>query len=173
MAQGPGDRRGAGLALPPTPSHPVAPSCRVLVRRETDVPQVIGAVRQFCADHGFSTLLAAHVATAASELANNLWLHATHGGELVLRLLPPQPRPGLELLAIDDGPGIPDLDLALREGWSSTGSLGCGLSGVQRLMDSFEIDSAPGRGTRVRACKWAPLAAAAAPGPIGGARLRR
>ncbi len=173
MAHGPGDRPAAAPPLPTTPSHPVAPSCRVLVRRETDVPQVIAAVRQFCADHGFSALLAAHVATAASELANNLWLHATHGGELVLRLLPPQPRPGLELLAIDDGPGIADLELALREGWSSTGSLGCGLSGVQRLMDSFEIDSAPGRGTRVRACKWAPRAVAGTPPTRAGMGPRR
>lgn len=152
--------------------HPVAPSCRVLVRRETDVPQVIAAVRQFCADHGYPPLLAAHVATAASELANNLWLHATHGGELVLRLLD-QPRPGLELLASDDGPGIADLTLALREGWSSSGGMGCGLTGVQRLMDSFEIDSAPGRGTRVRACKWAPAVATAAAGARHGPGLRR
>jgi serine/threonine-protein kinase RsbT len=154
MRRSAADQGAAGMPAQPA-SHPVAPSCRVLVRRETDVPQVIGAVRQFCADHGFSPLLAAHVATAASELANNLWLHATHGGELVLRLLT-VPRAGLELLATDDGPGIADLTLALREGWSSTGSLGCGLPGVQRLMDSFEIDSALGRGTRVRACKWAP-----------------
>jgi serine/threonine-protein kinase RsbT len=169
MGPGPGDH-GAAAPLPP---HPVAPSCRVLVRRETDVPQVIAVVRRFCADHGFSALLAAHVATAASELAHNLWLHASHGGELVLRLLPPSPRAGLELLANDDGPGIADLDLALREGWSSTGSLGCGLSGVQRLMDSFEIDSAPGRGTRVRACKWAPLAGPTRPGARAGTGPQR
>lgn len=166
MATGPADLRRGSMPA----AHLVAPSCRVLVRRETDVPQVIAAVRQFCADHGFSALLAAHVATAASELANNLWLHASHGGELALRLLD-RPRPGLELLASDDGPGIADLTLALREGWSSSGGMGCGLTGVQRLMDSFEIDSAPGRGTRVRACKWAtPVPAAGLAHPGGGLR---
>ena len=135
--------------------------CRLVVQRETDVPHVVAAVHQFCTGHHFSPVLAAHVATAASELAHNLWMHTRSGGTLELRLLlagsgGPAGRhgPGVELLAVDSGPGIPDLALALREGWSSGSGLGCGLPGVQRLMDTFDIQSAAGSGTTVRAGKF-------------------
>lgn len=135
------------------------------VERETDVPHVVAAARHFCLDHGLSPLLAAHVATAASELANNLWMHTTRGGTITLRLLPlsssqaPSMRRGVELQSDDEGPGIVDLALAQQEGYSTGGGLGCGLPGVQRLMDEFEIRSTPGVGTWVRACKWAKLGA--------------
>lgn len=133
------------------------------VERETDVPHVVAAAHHFCLDHGLSPLLAAHVATAASELANNLWMHTTRGGTITLRLLTsahaPSSRRGVELLSGDDGPGIADLALAQQEGYSTGGGLGCGLPGVQRLMDEFEIRSTPGVGTWVRACKWAKLGA--------------
>lgn len=139
------------------------PRCQLTVVRETDVPQVVAAVRHFCIDHGLSALLAAHVATAASELANNLWMHTLRGGTLSLhkldhdpcRLPLLHPRQGVELVATDDGPGIADLALALSEGYSTGGGMGCGLPGVQRLMDDFDIQSSPGAGTRVRARKWA------------------
>lgn len=129
------------------------------VERETDVPHVVAAARHFCLDHGLSPLLAAHVATAASELANNLWMHTTRGGTITLRLLTQPARRGVELLSADKGPGIADLALAQQEGYSTGGGLGCGLPGVQRLMDEFEIRSTPGVGTWVRACKWAKLGA--------------
>jgi serine/threonine-protein kinase RsbT len=61
----------------------------------------------------------------------------------------------VELLSSDEGPGISDVALALREGYSTGGGMGCGLPGVQRLMDEFSIQSQPGVGTQVRACKWA------------------
>jgi serine/threonine-protein kinase RsbT len=124
------------------------------VARETDVPHVVAAARQFCLRHGLSPLLAAHVATAAAELAHNLWMHTTRGGTITLRLLSQPARHGVELLSGDDGPGIADLVLAQQEGYSSGGGMGCGLPGVQRLMDEFEIRSTPGVGTWVRACKW-------------------
>jgi serine/threonine-protein kinase RsbT len=141
----------------------VTQHCQLTVQRETDVPQVVAATRRFCIDHGLSALLAAHVATSASELANNLWMHASHGGIISLAMLEhdprylPQlhPRHGVELMSIDHGPGIADVALALREGYSTGGGMGCGLPGVQRLMDDFHIQSSPGVGTRVRARKWA------------------
>lgn len=127
------------------------------VERETDVPHVVATSRHFCIGHGLSPLLAAHVATAASELANNLWMHTTRGGTITLRLLVQPTRRGVELLSGDQGPGIADLALAQQEGYSTGGGLGCGLPGVRRLMDEFEIRSLPGVGTWVRACKWTKL----------------
>ena len=133
--------------------RPVA-RVRVEVGDEFDVARVIGAVQHLCTAHGMSPLFAAHVATAASELANNLWMHAERGGQVSLEILARGAAAGVELVAEDDGPGIADLPQALAEGFSTGGGLGCGLPGVQRLMDQFTIDSAPGRGTRVVARKW-------------------
>lgn len=145
------------------PTDPVVgDEVRLTVQRETDVPQVVAAAHRFCASQGVSALLAAHVATAASELANNLWMHSRRGGQIALRRLrPPLHRPALQLCASDDGPGIADLAQALREGYSSAGGMGCGLPGVGRLMDVFEIQSSAEAGTRVCALKWLPAEAAA------------
>jgi serine/threonine-protein kinase RsbT len=128
----------------------------VQVLRETDVPLVVGFVRQFCADQGFTPTAAAYVVTAASELANNLWMHADRGGRVRIRTIRSGERVGVELLAEDDGPGIGDVDRAMQEGFSTGGGLGCGLPGVARLMDAMSIDSAAGGGTRITACKWRP-----------------
>ncbi|MEK8025188.1 ATP-binding protein [Pseudaquabacterium rugosum] len=122
---------------------------RLRVRRESDVPHAVAAARTFALQQGAGTVLAATLATVASELANNLWMHATVGGELLLRLCE-QPRRQLELWSLDQGPGIADIALALQEGYSTAGGLGCGLPGAQRLTDEFEILSTPGAGTRIR-----------------------
>lgn len=129
-------------------------SVGVAVSRESDVARVVGAATHFCHRHALTPLLAAHVATAASELANNLWMHSTRGGVIHLRMVHEQGRHGVELVAVDDGPGIADVARAMTDGYSTGGSLGCGLPGVQRLMDSFDISSAPGKGTCVTARKW-------------------
>jgi serine/threonine-protein kinase RsbT len=134
----------------------VAQGVTVRVDSELDVRDVISAANRFCVRHDFSPLFAAHVATAASELANNLWMHALLGGRICLGKLDDGHRAGVELLSEDDGPGIADIELAMREGYSTGGGLGCGLPGVQRLMDEFSIDSGIGRGTLVRAVKWMP-----------------
>jgi serine/threonine-protein kinase RsbT len=118
---------------------------------EPDIAQASRQAGQVAAQAGFSKLDSYYVATAASELATNVFVHAG-GGLLALRLL--EERPGIELVASDTGPGIADIALAMQEGYSSTGSLGCGLPGVQRLMDALWIDTTVGMGTRVRACKW-------------------
>lgn len=137
-----------------SPVPPAIPPVMLLVASEYDVAAVVVLARRFCADLGASAVCSAHVATAASELANNLWMHSSHGGRIGLRALQSPRGPGVELLAEDEGPGIADEALALSEGYSTGGGLGCGLPGVRRLMDDFELDSAPGRGTRVLARKW-------------------
>jgi serine/threonine-protein kinase RsbT len=91
--------------------------------------------------------------TATSELARNTHLHGG-GGRLTITLVADGPRRGLQLEFSDDGPGIPDLDLALTDGWSSRGGLGLGLSGTKRLMDGFTLESRPGEGTRVEVVQW-------------------
>ncbi len=132
----------------------LAPRVDLVVGSELDVRQVVSAVARFCSQQGFAPAFAAHVATAASELSNNLWMHADGGGRLAVARLEGATGPGVELTAVDRGPGIADVAQALLEGYSTAGGLGCGLPGVRRLMDDFEIDSAPGRGTRVVARKW-------------------
>lgn len=129
----------------------------VRIHAEHDVMSACRQARQLAERLGFSRTAAYHVATAASELAANLLIHA--GGGLLMASPITDPIAdgfslGLELCAEDEGPGIPDLALALTDGYSTRQGLGCGLPGVRRLMDEFAIDSRPGRGTRVRAVKW-------------------
>jgi serine/threonine-protein kinase RsbT len=119
--------------------------------RQSDIVHASCVARDLAALAGFDQSARYKVATAAAELASNILLHGG-GGRLEVQLL--EPDGGIALLAIDDGPGIFDVALAMREGYSSIGSLGCGLPGVMRMMDTVAIDSAPGKGTQVRACKW-------------------
>lgn len=133
---------------------PYRPPVMLSVVSELDVAAAVVAARRFCVDIGATPVCAAHVATAASELANNLWMHSSHGGRIGLRALQSARGVGVELSAEDEGPGIADLALALSEGYSTGGGLGCGLPGVRRLMDEFALESALGRGTQVLARKW-------------------
>jgi serine/threonine-protein kinase RsbT len=131
----------------------------VHVRSELDVHGAVAAVMHLCNEHGLPQLLAAHVATAASELANNLWMHTTQGGHIAVQLIQRHglngPSLGVELCARDSGPGMADPARAMEEGFSTGGGLGCGLPGVQRLMDEFHMVSTLGQGTVVVARKWA------------------
>src|SRR5216684_7883617 len=94
---------------------------------------------------GFSTGDATLIATAISELARNIVSYARKG-QITLKAAQGSSRVGIVVIASDDGPGIPDIRQALRDGFSTCGSLGLGLPGVRRLMDEFEITSQPGRG---------------------------
>jgi len=108
----------------------------------------------FAARIGFGTTERALIASAVSELATNILRYAGRG-EILLRALRRAGRSGVEVLARDEGPGIEDLERALREGFTTErGSLGLGMSSVRRIMDDFEVESSAGRGTRVRARKW-------------------
>jgi serine/threonine-protein kinase RsbT len=103
---------------------------------------------QLGASRGAMTL----VASAISELARNIVQYAREG-EIVLSMVE-ESRRGIQIVARDHGPGIPDLELAMRDGYSTGGSLGLGLPGARRLMDEFAIDSEVGKGTTVLMRKW-------------------
>jgi serine/threonine-protein kinase RsbT len=102
---------------------------------------------------GFTSTDLALIATAISELARNIILYA-NSGEILLSVVENGSRRGLKVVARDDGPGIPDIERALEEGFSTSRSLGLGLSGVRRLMDEFDIVSEIGNGTTVTVKKW-------------------
>lgn len=129
---------------------PGEPAFLAYVQREADVADVVRHVRRIAELIGFSPVDCCYLATAASELATNLVIHAG-GGTFQIQADPLRQR--LEMITRDTGPGIADISLALCDGFSTSGGLGCGLPGVQRLMDSLEIHSTPGEGTTVRAWK--------------------
>ena len=124
----------------------------VLVRQESDVPAAMRMGRDLAQHCGFSRVNAMYIATAVTELASNLWIHAG-GGVLTVEWLPQMP--GIEIRTQDNGPGIADVALAMTVGYSTAGGLGCGLPGVERLMDGLQIEPRPAGGTLVRAWKVA------------------
>jgi serine/threonine-protein kinase RsbT len=109
--------------------------------------------RELAGELGFSRTDATLIATAISEIARNIVVHAGRG-ELELRGALEEHRCGLLVEARDGGPGIENVDAALREGFATGGGYGLGLPGAHRIMDDFEIDTALGRGTVVRMAKW-------------------
>lgn len=122
------------------------------VQAEPDVVQVRRRVREVCTSLGFSLVDQTKVVTAASELARNTIIHGG-GGLLSLQTLN-GPRVGIRLIFEDQGPGIPDIDLALRDGFTTGSGLGLGLGGAKRLVSEFDIASKPGSGTKVSLTKW-------------------
>jgi serine/threonine-protein kinase RsbT len=123
------------------------------ILNDADTVAARAAGRELAAELGFSRTDATLVATAISELARNIVVHAG-SGEIELRSLDDHDENGLVVVARDSGPGIPDVRLALEDGWGSADGLGLGLPGARRLMDEFEIDSEPGKGTTVTMKKW-------------------
>lgn len=109
--------------------------------------------RALAREIGFSGCNLTMIATAISELTRNILLYA-RSGELALGPIASNGNRGIEVVARDRGPGIPDIARAMQVGFSTSGSLGLGLPGAQRLMDEFEIVSAVGRGTTITAKKW-------------------
>ena len=124
----------------------------VPVKSEPDVVTVRRRVREISAQLGFSLVDQTKVVTAASELARNTIIHGG-GGKLQLEALN-GPRVGLRLIFEDSGPGIADVDLALRDGFTTGSGLGLGLGGSKRLVNEFDILSRPGEGTRVTITRW-------------------
>lgn len=122
------------------------------VQSEPDVVAVRRRVRDASARLGFSLVDQTKVVTAASELARNTIIYGG-GGTMQLDLLN-GPRNGLRLIFEDRGPGIPDVELALRDGFTTGGGLGLGLGGAKRLVSDFEISSRLGEGTRVTITRW-------------------
>jgi len=110
-------------------------------------------VRQHAVELGFSLVEQTKVVTAASELARNTILHGG-GGRAIIDVVSNGSRRGLRLTFEDDGAGIADLELAMKDGYSTVGGLGLGLSGAKRLSNEFDLQSAPGKGTRVVIARW-------------------
>lgn len=126
---------------------------RIPIRSDLDIVNARVGGRDLAKALGFGVIDQARVATAISELARNVVLYAGKG-EVILRRVGDRGRVGLEAVCVDQGPGIPDLVLAMRDGYSTANGLGMGLPGTKRLMDEFEIESAVGKGTKVTIRKW-------------------
>lgn len=118
-----------------------------------DVVLVRQTVRQFAVEVGFGLVDQTKIVTAASELARNT-LDYGGGGTIKLEVLQEGGRRGLRLTFEDQGPGIPDIQLALKDGFTTGNGLGMGLSGAKRLVNEFEIESVMGKGTRVMIARW-------------------
>jgi serine/threonine-protein kinase RsbT len=127
-------------------------SWELRIEKESDIIPVRQLVRELTKQYRFDQFATAAMTTAASELSRNVWVHAEKG---VVRVSVLQGRTmGLELVFVDQGPGIADLDRALAGGYSTANSLGLGLSGTKRLVDEFDVETAPGRGTAILIRKW-------------------
>ena len=126
----------------------------VPIESSDDVIRVRQLVRQSSIREGFSLVDQTKLVTAASELARNTFEHGG-GGSMRLEHLNGPGRPGLRLTFSDQGPGIPSIEDALRDGYSTGSGMGLGLGGARRLVNEFQIESTPGRGTRVTITRWA------------------
>ena len=118
-----------------------------------DIVKVRQVTREWALMQGFSLVDQTKIVTAASELARNTLQHGG-GGEVRLEALQEGPRRGLRLIFTDKGPGIPDLTLALKDGYTTGDGLGLGLSGSRRLVNDFTITSEVGKGTQVTIARW-------------------
>jgi serine/threonine-protein kinase RsbT len=123
------------------------------IRAGEDVVRVRQAVRDRAIRMGFTLVDQTKIVTAASELARNTLEHG-RGGVATIDEVNGPGRNGLRLTFRDDGPGIPDIAQALKDGFSTGGGLGLGLGGAKRLMSEMEIESTPGKGTTVRVIRW-------------------
>jgi len=126
---------------------------RLRITSQNDVALAIVAVRELAARHAMPRSESAALVTAVSELVTNVVKYAGVG---LVSLRPTRQiqRPGIEVIVEDQGPGIPDVDAAMKDHVSTGGTLGLGLPGAKRLVDEFELVSRPGQGTRVRIVKW-------------------
>jgi len=126
---------------------------RVSIVDDTDVVVASQKGRMLAQQYGFSITDQFIAATVISEVAHNIIDYATRG-EIVLDIIEENKRRGILVIANDEGPGISDLELALKDGYSTGAGLGLGLSGAKRLMDEFEIVSELGKGTKITMKKW-------------------
>jgi serine/threonine-protein kinase RsbT len=123
------------------------------LRSEHDIVLARQQVRKLTQELKFSLVDQTKMVTAASELARNALIYGK-GGAMHWEVLQVESRTGLKLLFADEGPGIPNMDLAMTDGWTSGNGLGMGLTGAKRLVNEFEIDSKVNGGTRVTITRW-------------------
>ena len=124
------------------------------IRSSEDVVRVRQAVRALAVKLGFSLIDQTKIVTAASELARNTLDYGGGGSVVIESATSPSNKPALRLVFEDQGPGISDIAMALKDGYTTGTGLGLGLSGARRLANEFDIRSAPGEGTRVTITKW-------------------
>jgi serine/threonine-protein kinase RsbT len=135
---------------------PVVDEQRVIIAGEDGIVAARQTARESARQLGFGMVDQSRIATAVSELARNVVRYATAGrGEAIVRVVEsPSRGTGIEIVVRDEGPGIADIPLVMRDGYTSGPGLGMGLPGTRRLMDEFSIDSALGQGTTVTIRKW-------------------
>lgn len=122
---------------------------------DRDIAKVRHVVAELAREAQFGITGRTHLVTAASELARNMRVYGGGGQVEICRLADP-PRHGLRIVFADQGPGIPDPEAALEDGFSSGDGLGLGLGGARRLVDEFDLQTTPGRGTRITLVSWRP-----------------
>jgi serine/threonine-protein kinase RsbT len=131
----------------------LSPELRRTIRTETDASRTVLESTLYSREAGFDETPSRMIATAVSELVRNILKYAG-SGKIRLRRVKEPSRRGIEIEAVDQGPGIADCEAAMQDHFSSGGTLGMGLPGVKRMMDEFSLESTPGEGTRVTARKW-------------------
>lgn len=124
-----------------------------MLASEADVVRVRQAVRTAAVTAALSLVDQTKLVTATSELARNTLVYGS-GGHVMIELLDRDRRRGVAVEFVDEGPGIADVELAMTDGWTSGSGMGLGLSGAKRLVDEFDLETEPGRGTTVRVTKW-------------------
>ena len=139
--------------MTPTGDDAVQGTAVLAVNSSDDVVRVRQEVRSRAIAAGLGIVDQTKIVTAASELARNTLVHGG-GGTVRVESVSRGGRRGVRLMFEDQGPGIPDIERALQDGFTTGGGLGLGLGGSKRLSNEFHIDSAPGRGTRVTIARW-------------------
>jgi len=132
---------------------PIVKSERWPVRSGEDIVRVRQIVRRWAVELGFGLVDQTKIVTAASEIARNT-VDYGGGGEVLVESLSENARRGLRLVFEDKGPGIQNIDEALKDGFTSGSGLGLGLGGARRLASEFSVESRPGEGTRVSLTRW-------------------
>jgi len=141
------------VTSPSTNSHSQTDTWTISIEKEADIVAVRQQARELAKELRFDQFAVAALTTAASELSRNVWVYAQRGVARI-NILRSANRLGLELEFVDHGPGIANLNRVLAGGFSTSKSLGLGLSGTKRLVDEFDIDTQPGHGTKIVIRKW-------------------
>ena len=126
---------------------------KIVIKKEEDILNVRHFIRKIATELGFNLLNITRLVTSASELTRNI-IDYTKGGSLTVQVINSGQKTGIQLVFQDNGPGIKDIELVLKDGYASGDGLGMGLGGAKRLVDEFEIESDCNKGTRVRIVKW-------------------
>jgi serine/threonine-protein kinase RsbT len=123
------------------------------IQSDLDIVTARSMAREIAKSQGFGAIDQARIATAVGELARNIFIYAK-AGEVTIRGVDRGGQRGIEIVCADHGPGIENIELAMQDGYSTSGGLGMGIPGARRLMNEFDIQSRPGAGTTVTCRKW-------------------